>query len=162
MAKIESKVFVGPNAVFTNDKIPRAKLFRQEYERTVGREGASVGANATLLPRIEVGEYALIGAGSTVTGDVPPYAVVYGVPARIRKYVCKCGKLLRFRNGSRSIHHETWEAFGREETYDRSSSSPSRDCSLQKCCSRWEHRFPSSREQPAKDDRIHNRVLVSV
>ena len=49
--KIESKVFVGPNAVFTNDKIPRAKLFREEYERTVVREGASVGANATLLSR---------------------------------------------------------------------------------------------------------------
>ena len=97
--KIESKVFVGPNAVFTNDRIPRAKLYRQEYEGTVVREGASIGANATLLSCLEVGEYALVGAGSTVTTDVPPYAVVYGVPARIRKHICKCGKLLLFRSG---------------------------------------------------------------
>ena len=97
--KIESKVFVGPNAVFTNDRIPRAKLYRQEYEGTIVREGASIGANATLLSHLEVGEYALVGAGSTVTADVPPYAVVYGVPARIRKHICKCGELLRFRNG---------------------------------------------------------------
>ena len=97
--KIGPKVFVGPNAVFTNDRIPRAKLYRQEYEGTIVREGASIGANATLLPRLEVGEYALVGAGSTVTGDVPPYAVVHGVPARVRKYICKCGRLLCFTRG---------------------------------------------------------------
>jgi acetyltransferase-like isoleucine patch superfamily enzyme len=97
--KIESNVFVGPNAVFTNDRIPRAKLYRQEYDGTIVREGASIGANATLLSRLEVGEYALVGAGSTVTANVPPYAVVYGVPARIRKHICKCGQLLRFRSG---------------------------------------------------------------
>lgn len=96
--KIESGVFVGPNAVFTNDKVPRAKLYRQQYERTVVRRGASVGANATLLSGIEVGEFALIGAGSTVTTTVPAYAIVYGVPARIRGYVCKCGGALKFRN----------------------------------------------------------------
>lgn len=95
--KIESKVFVGPNAVFTNDRIPRAKLYRQEYDSTVVREGASIGANATLLSGIEVGEHALVGAGSTVTANVPAYAIVYGVPAKIRRYVCACGEPLRFR-----------------------------------------------------------------
>jgi acetyltransferase-like isoleucine patch superfamily enzyme len=97
--RVESRVFIGPNAVFTNVKIPRAKVFPDKYADTIVRQGASIGANATLLSPIEIGEYALIGAGATVTRNVPGYAVVCGVPARIRNYICKCGRSLRFRSG---------------------------------------------------------------
>ena len=91
---IEDRVFIGPNAAFTNDTIPRAKAFHQEHERTLVREGASIGANATLLCGITVGRYAMIGAGSVVTRDVPDFALVYGNPARQHGWACGCGEQL--------------------------------------------------------------------
>ena len=80
---IEDDVFLGPNATFTNDRFPRSKVFFDEYERTVVRRGASIGAGAVILPGVEIGAEAMVGAGAVVTADVPPRAVVVGNPARV-------------------------------------------------------------------------------
>jgi len=88
----EDDVFIGPNAVFTNDMRPRSKAYQDEPLRTVIKRGASIGANATLVAGITVGEYALIGAGSVVTRDVPSHALVYGNPARVQGMVCRCSR----------------------------------------------------------------------
>ena len=84
---LEDDVFVGPNATFTNDKSPRSKQYPEQYLKTTVRKGASIGANATLLPGINIGSGAMVGAGAVVTGDVPPGAIVVGNPARIVGYV---------------------------------------------------------------------------
>jgi len=92
---IEDEVFCGPSCVFTNVINPRAFVERKtEYRKTVVGRGASIGANATIVCGVTIGEYALIGAGSVVTRDVPPYALVYGTPARVHGSVCKCGCIL--------------------------------------------------------------------
>lgn len=96
---IESRVFIGPNAVFTNDLTPRAKLFRETVP-TVIREGASIGANATIRCGVVIGRWALIGAGAVVTRDVPDFAVLVGNPARVSGYACCCGKRLDFENNA--------------------------------------------------------------
>jgi UDP-2-acetamido-3-amino-2,3-dideoxy-glucuronate N-acetyltransferase len=75
-------VFVGPNATFTNDRVPRAFNTEWKITPTVVKEGASIGANATVICGIELGEYCMVAAGSVVTGDVPPYTLVMGNPAR--------------------------------------------------------------------------------
>ena len=84
-------VFVGPNAVFTNDLFPRAKVFHDEDVQTQVGQGASIGANATVRCGVSIGQWAMIGAGSVVTHDVPDFALVYGVPARQHGWVCACG-----------------------------------------------------------------------
>ena len=82
---IEDDVFCGPSCVFTNVINPRAFVERKnEYKKTVVKKGASIGANATIVCGVVIGEYALIGAGSVVTKDVPAYALVYGNPARVQ------------------------------------------------------------------------------
>ncbi|EIF44087.1 WxcM-like protein [gamma proteobacterium BDW918] len=86
---LESDVFIGPNATFTNDKMPRSKCYPEAFLRTLVKRGASVGANATILPGITIGEYSMVGAGAVVTKDVPAYAVVAGNPARVVKWVSK-------------------------------------------------------------------------
>jgi UDP-2-acetamido-3-amino-2,3-dideoxy-glucuronate N-acetyltransferase len=85
--RLGDDVFVGPNATFTNDPMPRSKHFPERFVETVVEDGASIGANATILPGLRIGRGAMVGAGSVVTRDVPPFAVVYGNPARIRGYV---------------------------------------------------------------------------
>jgi UDP-2-acetamido-3-amino-2,3-dideoxy-glucuronate N-acetyltransferase len=80
---IENKVFIGPNATFTNDKYPRSKQKPNHFEKTILREGCSIGANATILCGVEIGKNSIVGAGSVVTKDVPPNSKVYGNPARI-------------------------------------------------------------------------------
>jgi acetyltransferase-like isoleucine patch superfamily enzyme/dTDP-4-dehydrorhamnose 3,5-epimerase-like enzyme len=85
--RAEDDVFIGPNATFTNDKWPRSKHFLEKYPRTTLRQGCSIGANATILPGITVGDNAMVGAGSVVTHNVPPHAKVVGNPARIVGYV---------------------------------------------------------------------------
>lgn len=92
---IEDDVFCGPSCVFTNVINPRAFVERKhEYKQTVIKKGASIGANATIVCGVTVGEYALIGAGSVVTKDVPAYALVYGSPARVRGRVDKEGNIV--------------------------------------------------------------------
>lgn len=83
---LEDDVFIGPNATFTNDPFPRSKQYPQEVSRTVVRSGASIGANATILPGLEIGRWAMVGAGAVVTRNVPPHAVVTGNPAQIVGY----------------------------------------------------------------------------
>lgn len=83
---LEDDVFVGPNATFTNDPFPRSRVFPSSFSRTTVRRGASIGANATILPGVTIGANAVVGAGSVVTRDVPPNAVVIGNPARITGY----------------------------------------------------------------------------
>jgi UDP-2-acetamido-3-amino-2,3-dideoxy-glucuronate N-acetyltransferase len=89
---IEDDVFCGPSMVFTNVINPRAFIERKnEYKQTLVKKGATIGANATIVCGITLGEYCLVGAGSVVTQDVPNYALVYGVPAVQHGWVCKCG-----------------------------------------------------------------------
>lgn len=96
---LEDNVFCGPSCVFTNDLTPRAKYpkGRENYKKTLVKEGASIGANATVVCGHTVGRCALIGAGAVVACDVPDYALMLGVPARVAGYVCRCGERLRFK-----------------------------------------------------------------
>ncbi|MCG9723555.1 acyltransferase [Shewanella sp. Isolate7] len=80
--KIEDNVFIGPNVTFTNDKTPRSKVYPEKFSETIIRKGASIGANATILPGIVIGEGAMVGAGAVVTKDVKPRATVLGNPAK--------------------------------------------------------------------------------
>lgn len=89
---IEDEVFVGPNAAFTNDYYPRAQNPEWEVTPTLICEGASLGANCTIVCGHTVGKYAMVGAGSVVTQDVPPYTLVVGNPARAIGKVCRCGQ----------------------------------------------------------------------
>lgn len=86
---LEDDVFIGPCVAFTNDKMPRSKHHLDSYLQTIVGKGASIGANATILPGIKIGQKAMIGAGAVVTKDVPDYAVVVGNPAVIKGYVEK-------------------------------------------------------------------------
>lgn len=79
--KIEDNVFVGPNVTFTNDLVPRSKIYPLNFKKTLLRRGCSIGANSTIIAGIEIGEYSLVGAGSVITKSVMPYTVWYGNPA---------------------------------------------------------------------------------
>ncbi|GLW96929.1 WxcM-like domain-containing protein [Microtetraspora sp. NBRC 16547] len=92
---IEDDVFIGPNATFTNDPFPRSKVNPERFVRTVVRSGASIGANSTILPGVEIGSGAMVGAGAVVTRSVPPNAVVVGNPARVKGYVADRDHLLQ-------------------------------------------------------------------
>ena len=93
---IEDDVFCGPSCVFTNVINPRAFVERkQEYKETLVKKGASIGANATIVCGVTIGEYALIGAGSVVTHDIPPYALAYGNPARVKGKVTINGDIIK-------------------------------------------------------------------
>lgn len=92
--ELADDVFVGPSAVFTNDLHPRASSTDWKVSATLVRAGASIGANATIVCGIEIGECALVGAGSVVTRDVAAHQLVVGNPARPRGWVCKCGEII--------------------------------------------------------------------
>jgi UDP-2-acetamido-3-amino-2,3-dideoxy-glucuronate N-acetyltransferase len=97
---LEDDVFCGPSCVFTNVINPRSHVSRKsEYQQTLVRRGASIGANATIVCGVTLGEYAFIGAGAVVTSDVPPYALMVGVPARRVGWMCQCGERLRLTGG---------------------------------------------------------------
>lgn len=89
--RVEDNVFIGPNVTFTNDRTPRSKQRPTEFLKTTIKHHASIGANATIIGGITIGEYAMIGAGSVVTKDVPPFALVYGNPAKQQGWVNRAG-----------------------------------------------------------------------
>lgn len=90
--ELEDDVFCGPSMVFTNVINPRSHVSRKsEYQKTIVRRGASIGANATVVCGVELGAYAFVGAGAVVAANVPPYALMVGVPARLVGWVCQCG-----------------------------------------------------------------------
>lgn len=99
MVTLEDDVFVGPNAVFTNDLKPRAFIKRGHafYLPTLVKRGATIGANATLICGVTINEFALIGAGCVVSKDVPAFSLVVGNPMRIIGEVCYCGETIRER-----------------------------------------------------------------
>ena len=91
--KIEDDVFIGPSVTFANDVYPRSFIWDGgKVVPTLIKKGASIGANATILCGITVGEYSMIGAGSVVTEDVPDHGLVYGNPAELKGFVCACGR----------------------------------------------------------------------
>jgi len=99
---LEDYVFCGPSCVFTNIKTPRSAFPRncsKHYLPTIVKYGATIGANATIICGVTIGEWAFVAAGAVVTKDVPPYALVAGVPARIIGWACRCGLPIRFKNG---------------------------------------------------------------
>jgi len=103
--KLEDAVFCGPSVVFTNVINPRSHIPRKnEFRETLVKNGATLGANATIICGITIGEYAFIGAGAVVTKDVPPYALVYGNPGRIKGWMCMCGIKLEFSQNQTQCH----------------------------------------------------------
>lgn len=95
----EDKVFIGPSVVFTNVLNPRSFISRKhELKKTILQEGCTIGANSTIICGITIGKYALIGAGSVVTKDVKPYALLVGNPARQIGWIDKGGKRMKFQN----------------------------------------------------------------
>lgn len=96
---LDDYVFCGPSCVFTNDLTPRAKFpkGREHYVKTRVKEGASIGANATVVCGVTIGEWAMVAAGAVVTKDVQSHALVVGIPARQRGWVCECGNILNER-----------------------------------------------------------------
>ena len=99
---LEDDVFCGPSMVFTNVINPRSHIERKdEYQQTLVRRGASIGANATVVCGFTLGPYCFIGAGAVVTRDVPDYALVYGNPGALRGWACYCGVGLELRRRRR-------------------------------------------------------------
>ncbi|WP_371372012.1 acyltransferase [Sporomusa aerivorans] len=92
--RIHNKVFLGPNVTFTNDLRPRSQQHPAAYATTIINEGASVGANATIVAGGTIGKYAMIGAGAVVTKNVPNNTLWYGNPAVFKAYICNCGEKL--------------------------------------------------------------------
>ncbi len=94
--ELEDEVFCDPSVVFTNVINPRSAISRiDEFQKTLVRKGATLGANATILCGLTIGRYAFVGAGSVVTKDVADYALVYGNPARLKGWICQCGTKLK-------------------------------------------------------------------
>ena len=101
---LEDDVFCGPSCVFTNVINPRSHVSRKaEYRQTLVRRGATIGANATIVCGVTLGEYAFIGAGAVVRGDVPAFALMVGVPARRVGWMCQCGTRLELRGRGRPV-----------------------------------------------------------
>ena len=98
--ELEDDVFCGPSCVFTNVMNPRSHVSRKsEYRRTLVKRGATIGANATVICGAVIGEYAFVGAGAVVRGEVLPYALMVGVPARRVGWMCRCGERLTVEGG---------------------------------------------------------------
>jgi UDP-2-acetamido-3-amino-2,3-dideoxy-glucuronate N-acetyltransferase len=103
---LEDFVFCGPSMVFTNVVNPRSEVVRKdEYKATLVRRGASIGANATVVCGVTIGQYAFVGAGTVVTRDVPDFALVMGNPARRSGWMCRCG--IKLRTNGRMLTCET-------------------------------------------------------
>jgi len=96
---LQDYVFCGPSMVFTNDIIPRSKYPKKDFVKTLVKEGASIGAGAVIICGHVIGKHSFVGAGAVVVEDIPDYAIVVGVPAKIVGWMCECGKGLNFENG---------------------------------------------------------------
>lgn len=108
----EDDVFLGPSMVFTNILNPRSHVVRRDkYQKTLVKKGASIGANATVLCGIEIGEYAMIGAGAVITKDVLPYALMIGNPAKQIGWVSEYGHTLAINDNGEGICPETNEKY---------------------------------------------------
>ncbi len=117
---LEDYVFCGPSMVFTNVFNPRSHISRKhELRPTLVKKGSTIGANATVVCGHTIGQYAFVGAGSVVTKDVPPYALVYGNPARVRGWICECGVEIEFNKGLAMC-----QACGKTYKRDRDRVSP--------------------------------------
>ncbi len=113
---LEDGVFIGPSAVFTNVKAPRSlypvypvrelsgSLFSNGVNNTIVKKGATIGANATIICPVVIGSYAFVGAGSVITKDVPDFGLVYGNPARLRGWICKCGQSISSAQDKKKIY----------------------------------------------------------
>lgn len=116
---LEDGVFCGPSCVFTNVINPRAFIERKhEYRETRVRQGATIGANATIVCGVTLGRYCLVGAGAVVTRDIPDHALVYGSPARRQGWVCECGHTLDTElkcSLCHSSYHQTEEGLEKNE-----------------------------------------------
>lgn len=109
---VEDDVFLGPSVVFTNVINPRSFIERKsEFKPTQVKKGASIGANATILCGVEIGTYAMVGAGSVVTSHVPDYALVMGNPARQTGWVSRAGHTLKFNEEGQATCPETGEIY---------------------------------------------------
>ncbi len=110
---VEDDVFLGPSVVLTNVINPRSHVSRKdEYKTTLIRQGATIGANATIICGVTLGRYCFIGAGAVVTRSVPDYGLVYGNPGRIQGWMCQCGVRLEFEprdEGEQAICHACGE-----------------------------------------------------
>ena len=93
---VEDDVFIGPCVAFTNDLRPRSRQVPAQYLTTLLRQGCSIGANATVLPGLTLGRWSMLAAGAVVTRSIPDHALVVGIPARFRAWVCRCGRKLDF------------------------------------------------------------------
>lgn len=110
--ELEDDVFLGPSMVFTNIKNPRSAVVRKgQYDKTLVKQGASIGANATIVCGIVIGSYALIGAGSVVTKNVKPYALLVGNPAKQIGWVSEYGHRLEFNEEQQAVCQESGQLY---------------------------------------------------
>ncbi len=103
--RISDNVFIGPNVTFTNDLLPRSKKYPESFIKTIIEEGASLGANSTILTGITIGKYSMIGAGSVLTKSTTPCSLWYGNPARQMGYVTREGKVISLELKDKSGKH---------------------------------------------------------
>jgi UDP-2-acetamido-3-amino-2,3-dideoxy-glucuronate N-acetyltransferase len=102
--EVEDDVFLGPSMVFTNVTNPRAFIVRrEEFKKTLLKKGCSIGANATIVCGVTIGEFALIGSGAVINRDVKPYALMVGVPAKQIGWVSKAGNTLKFDENNQAV-----------------------------------------------------------
>lgn len=113
---IEDDVFLGPSMVFTNVVNPRSHVNRRdEYQTTLIKRGSTIGANATIVCGITLEEYSFVGAGAVVTQDIPAYSLVYGTPAKIRGWMCKCGNQLNFHEQGQAVCQSCGDVYRRHD-----------------------------------------------
>lgn len=110
--RIGDDVHLGPNVVFTNVMYPRSKRYPDAFAQTIVKEWASIGANATVLPNVTIGRWAMVGAGSVVTRDVPDFAIAIGNPARITGYICVCSERLSLADDPAEVRCECGRVYG--------------------------------------------------
>lgn len=120
--KIGDNVFIGPHACFTNDLLPRAALWDDErLTQTRVKDGASIGANATIIAGVIIGKHAMVGAGSLVTKNVPDHGLVYGNPAHLKGFACECGSKLEKINDEGKKINLNCEKCGKKIEVDRNT-----------------------------------------